>query len=194
MRSAVTKGGGLTLLRPACVNDAGAKLGSKTPERTSTWMPVGPAGSCCRLTSRSTAQIPVIEQLFTPAPCDMSWQCAIAGCWAHCTAQTEDAAWETSSASNTAAIVADGKGSLTTASAYAVCPHFWVVQNPVKPGLVETAEQSPYGYTNLAKQETRGLKRVCENSRSKPEGGEIRERAREAGAKARHILNRLRPD
>jgi hypothetical protein len=39
-----------------------------------------------------------------------------------------------------------------------------------------------------------GLKRVCENSRSKHQGGEIRERAREAGAKARNILNRLRPD
>jgi hypothetical protein len=125
MRSAVTKGGGLTLLRRACVNDAGARLGRKTSERTSMWMPVGPADSCCRLTSRSTVQIPV-EQFFSkaPPPWDMAWQWGIAGCSTHCTAQTEDAAWETSSASNTATIVADGSRSLTTASAYAVCPLF----------------------------------------------------------------------
>lgn len=122
MRRAVTKGGGLTLLRGACVNDVGGKLGRKTSERMSTWMLVGPAVSCCLLISRSTAQIPPVEQLFTPAPspCDMAWQCAIPGCWTHCTAQTEDAAWETSSASSTATIVADGKPSLTTGSAYAV--------------------------------------------------------------------------
>ena len=125
MRSAVTKGGGLTLLRRAWVNDAGARLGRKTSERTSMWMPVGPAVSCCRLTSRSTVQIPV-EQFFSkaPPPWDMAWQWGIAGCSTHCTAQTEDAAWETSSASNTATIVADGSRSLTTASAYAVCPLF----------------------------------------------------------------------
>jgi hypothetical protein len=126
MRSAVTKGGGLTLLRRACVNDVAGKLGRKTSERTSTCMAVGPAVSCCRLTSRSTAQIPPVEQFFTkaPPPWDMAWQCGIAGCSTHCTAQTEDAAWETSNASNTATIVADGSRSLTTASAYAVCPFF----------------------------------------------------------------------
>ena len=125
MRSAVTKGGGLRLLRRARKNDAGAKLGRKTSERTSMWMPVGPTVSCCRLTSRSTVQIPV-EQFFSkaPPPWDMAWQWGIAGCSTHCTAQTEDAAWETSSASNTATIVADGSRSLTTASAYAVCPLF----------------------------------------------------------------------
>jgi hypothetical protein len=117
MRRAVTKGG-LTLLRGACVNDVGGELGRKTSERTFTWMPVGPTVSCCLVTSRSTAQIPPVEQLFTPAPspCDMAWQCAIPGCWTHCTAQTEDAAWETSSASNTATIVADGKRSLNSFS------------------------------------------------------------------------------
>ena len=125
MRSAVTKGGGLALLRRARVNEAGARLGRKTSERTSMWMPAGPAVSCCRLTSRSTVQIPV-EQFFSnaPPPWDMAWQCGIAGCSTHCTAQTEAAAWETSSASNTATIVADGSRSLTTASAYAVCPLF----------------------------------------------------------------------
>jgi hypothetical protein len=38
------------------------------------------------------------------------------------------------------------------------------------------------------------LKSLRENSKNRYQGGEIRERAREAGAKARHILNRLRPD
>jgi hypothetical protein len=92
MRRAVTKGGGLTLLRSVWVNEDEARPGRKTSERKSTWMPVGPAVSCWRLTSRSTAQIP-LGQLFAAAvsPCDMAWQCAIAGCWAHCTAQTEDA-------------------------------------------------------------------------------------------------------
>jgi hypothetical protein len=82
MRSAVTKGGGLALLRRACVNGAGAELGRKTAERKSTWMPVGPAVSCCRLTSKSTEQIPPVGQLFAAAvsACDMAWQCAIAGC------------------------------------------------------------------------------------------------------------------
>jgi hypothetical protein len=127
MRRAVTKGGGLTQRRSVRVNEAEARLGRKTSERNSTWMPVGPAVSCCRLTSRSTEQIPPLGQLFAAAvsPCDMAWQCVIAGCWAHCTAQTDDAAWETNSASSTAMIVADGKGSLTTGSAYAVWPHFW---------------------------------------------------------------------
>jgi hypothetical protein len=126
MRSAVTKGGGLTLLRRACVNDVAGKLGRKTLERKFTWMPVGPTFSCCRLTSRSTAQIPPVEQFFAkaPPPWDVAWQCGIAGCWTHCTAQTEDAAWETSSASSTATIETDGSRSLTTASAYAVCPLF----------------------------------------------------------------------
>ena len=126
MRRAVTKGGGLTLLRGARVNDVAGKVGrGKTPERTSMWMPVGLTVSCCRLTSRSTVQIPV-EQFFSkaPPPWDMAWQWGIAGCSTHCTAQTEDAAWETSSASSTATIVADGSRSLTTASAYAVCPLF----------------------------------------------------------------------
>jgi hypothetical protein len=128
MRSAVTKGGGLALLRRALVNNAGARLGRKASKRRSTWMPVGPAVSCCRLTSRSTAQIPPFEQFFSkaPPPWDMAWQCGIAGCSTHCTAHTEDAACETSSASSTATIVADGKGSLTTGSAYAVCRHFWL--------------------------------------------------------------------
>jgi hypothetical protein len=65
MRSAVTKRGGLALLRRACVMAAGSELGRKTSERKSTWMPVGPADSCCRLTSRSTAQIPPVEQFFS---------------------------------------------------------------------------------------------------------------------------------
>src|SRR5271168_3900226 len=109
MRRAVTKGGGLKLPGRAFVNDAGAKLGRKTPERRSTWIAVGPTLSCCRLTSRSTAQIPPVEQFFTkaPPPWDVAWQCGIAGCWTHCTAQTEDAAWETSSASSTATIETD---------------------------------------------------------------------------------------
>ena len=34
----------------------------------------------------------------------------------------------------------------------------YIVQNPVKAGLVETAEQYPYGYTYLAKQKAQGLK------------------------------------
>jgi hypothetical protein len=41
---------------------------------------------------------------------------------------------------------------------------------------------------------TYGLKGLRENSKSRDQCGEIRERAREAGAKARQILNRLRPD
>jgi hypothetical protein len=123
MRSAVTIGGGLALLRRARVIGAGAELGRKTSERKSTWMPVAPAISCWRLTSRSTAQIPLFEQFFScaPPPWDMAWQCGIAGCWTHCTAQMDDAACETSSASNTATIVVDGKWSFTTGSAYAVC-------------------------------------------------------------------------
>ena len=126
MRSAVTKGGGLTLLGRAYVNDGAGKLGRKTWERKSPWMPVGPAVSCCRLTSRSTAHIPPVEQFFAkaPPPWDVAWQCGIAGCWTHCTAQTEAAAWETSSVSNTATIATDGSRSLTTASAYAICPLF----------------------------------------------------------------------
>jgi hypothetical protein len=39
-----------------------------------------------------------------------------------------------------------------------------------------------------------GLKSLLENSQSRDQCGKIRERASEAGAKARHILNRLRPD
>ena len=34
----------------------------------------------------------------------------------------------------------------------------YIVQNPVKAGLAETAEQYPYGYTYLAKQKAQGLK------------------------------------
>jgi putative transposase len=34
----------------------------------------------------------------------------------------------------------------------------YIVQNPVKAGLVDTAEQYPYSYTYLAKQKTQGLK------------------------------------
>ena len=34
----------------------------------------------------------------------------------------------------------------------------YIVQNPVKAGLVETAEQYPYSYTYLAKQKAQGLK------------------------------------
>jgi hypothetical protein len=40
----------------------------------------------------------------------------------------------------------------------------YIVQNPVKAGLVETAEQYPYSYTYLAKQKAQGLKSVCEYS------------------------------
>jgi hypothetical protein len=127
MRSAVTRGGGLALLRRALGNNAGGRVGRKIAERKSTWMPVGAAISGCRVTRRSTAQIPV-EQFFNkaPPPWDMAWQCGIAGCWTHCTAQTEDAACETSSASSSATIVADGKGCFTTGSAYAVCKHLWL--------------------------------------------------------------------
>ena len=34
----------------------------------------------------------------------------------------------------------------------------YIVQNPVKAGLVDTAEQYPYGYTYLAKKKAQGLK------------------------------------
>ena len=34
----------------------------------------------------------------------------------------------------------------------------YIVQNPVKAGLVETAEQYPYGYNYLAKKKAQGLK------------------------------------
>jgi hypothetical protein len=34
----------------------------------------------------------------------------------------------------------------------------YIVQNPVKAGLVETAEQYPYSYTYLAKKKAQGLK------------------------------------
>jgi putative transposase len=34
----------------------------------------------------------------------------------------------------------------------------YIVQNPVKAGLVETAEQYPYSYTHLAKKKVQGLK------------------------------------
>jgi len=49
-------------------------------------------------------------------PWDMAWQCSIAGCPAHWTAHTEEAACETSSAINTAAIVTDGKGNFNSFS------------------------------------------------------------------------------
>jgi putative transposase len=34
----------------------------------------------------------------------------------------------------------------------------YIVQNPVKAGLVDTAEQYPYGYTHLARKKAQGLK------------------------------------
>jgi hypothetical protein len=34
----------------------------------------------------------------------------------------------------------------------------YIVQNPVKARLVDTAEQYPYGYTYLAKKKAQGLK------------------------------------
>jgi hypothetical protein len=160
MRRAVTRGGGLTLLRRARENDAGGKLGRKTVERKSTWMPVGPAVSGCLLTSRSTAHIPPVAQLFTPSSCDMAWQCAIPGCWAHWTAQTEDAAWDRSSASNTATIVADGKGSLTTASAYAVYAHFWVTGLSLSGQA--NGQHEPGGHGHLVKQHPLRQRNSCQ--------------------------------
>ena len=36
--------------------------------------------------------------------------------------------------------------------------HEYIVQNPGKAGLVDTAERYPYGYTYLAKKKAQGLK------------------------------------
>jgi putative transposase len=37
----------------------------------------------------------------------------------------------------------------------------YIVQNPVKAGFVETAEQYPYSYTYLAKKKAQGIKSKC---------------------------------